>query len=249
MTNGSLVLRFASGTDPGRRRRVNEDSVYANPRLLAVADGMGAHPHGEVASAVTLTAIAEMDVCLSQGESGETDPLAALSDACGVAAGRLTELAEKDRDLTGMGTTLTAMLWTDGGFAVAHVGDSRGYLLRDGSLTQFTHDHTMIQSLVDEGHLSPEQAEDNPRRSILIRALQAGGTPEPDLFTQEARDGDRYLLCSDGVTCVVKPEAIQETLSTTPDPEDVVARLIELANEAGGPDNISCVVADVVSGE
>jgi serine/threonine protein phosphatase PrpC len=144
-----------------------------------------------------------------------------------------------------MGTTITAMLWDGARFALAHIGDSRAYMLRGGALYQITRDHTLVQSLVDDGRMSPEQAARHPNRSLLLRALETSGFADLDLSLREAYVGDRYLLCSDGLTAVVDPETLHNVLTTIPDPEEAVRYLIELANEAGGPDNITCIVADV----
>ncbi|MBO2457138.1 PP2C family protein-serine/threonine phosphatase [Actinomadura violacea] len=235
-----LWLRYAAGTDIGRRRRVNEDSAFAGPALLAVADGMGGHPHGDVASAAAITAVAD--------PPAGGDPAAALAAAVARASARLEELAAGDPELHGMGTTLTAMAWDGAGFAVAHIGDSRAYLLRGGALFQITRDHTMVQSLVDGGRITPDEAADHPRASLLVRALQSGGDQRPDLFRQDAAPGDRYLLCSDGVSGFVPAGTIRDVLAGAARPAVAVARLIALADAAGGLDNITCVVADVVAG-
>lgn len=219
---------------------MNEDSALAGPSLLAVADGMGGHPHGDVASAAAITALTEPPA------AGE--PAAALAAAVARAAARLEELAATDPELRGMGTTLTAMAWDGAGFAVAHIGDSRAYLLRGGDLFQITRDHTMVQTLVDSGRLTPEQAADHPLGSTLLRALQPGGDQHPDLFRQDAAPGDRYLLCSDGLSGFVPAGAIRDALAGAARPEDAVTRLIALADAAGAPDNITCVVADVAEG-
>ncbi|WP_036327566.1 PP2C family protein-serine/threonine phosphatase [Microbispora sp. ATCC PTA-5024] len=234
-------IRYAAGSDVGRTRAKNEDSLHAGERLLAIADGMGGHGHGEVASAAVIAALA----ALEEGPMPE-DPVAALDTAVQQAGQRLSDLAEQDPSLERMGTTVTAMLW-DGStrFAVAHVGDSRAYMLRDGALYQITRDHTLVQSLVDDGRMSPDQAARHPNRSLLLRALETSGFAEPDLSLRDAHPGDRYLLCSDGLTAVLEPETLHHVLSTVAEPEDAVRRLIDLANEGGGPDNISCVVADV----
>jgi PPM family protein phosphatase len=238
-------LAYAVGSDPGKARSRNEDSVFASPRLLAVADGMGGHAHGEVASAAVIGVLAELDEQLRTADPGEVDPLSELHTTVARALRRLTELAERDLDLTLMGSTLTALLWDGSGFGLAHVGDSRGYLLRDGKLHQITKDHTLVQSLVDEGRISTAEAAAHPRRSMLMRALQAGGSADPDLTPQPAAPGDRVLLCSDGVTCVVDPETIRSILTAAPTPAEAVHGLIEEANRRHSPDNISCVVADV----
>jgi PPM family protein phosphatase len=236
-----LGLRYAIGSDAGTTGRPNQDSVYAGPRLLVVADGMGGHAHGEVASAVTIGVLAELDT-----RRPTADPLVSLADTVARALRRLTDLAARDPDLTGMGSTLTALLFDGTQFGVAHVGDSRAYLVRDDTLSQLTRDHTLVQSLVDDGRITADEATAHPRRSMLMRALQAGGTAEPDLSVVPAIRGDRYLLCSDGVTCVVGPDAIHAAMTTIPEPADVVTHLIDEAKRLHSPDNISCVIADVV---
>ncbi|GAA4241638.1 protein phosphatase 2C domain-containing protein [Actinomadura meridiana] len=228
------VLRFAAGSDVGMRRKVNEDSALAGPRLLAVADGMGGHPHGDVASRTAITILSGL------GPGGD------LAGAVTEIADRLDALARHEPDLMGMGTTLTVMAWDGGGFAVAHIGDSRAYLLRTGDLFQLTRDHTMVQSLVDGGQLTRAEADRHPKGSMLVKALQTGTRSEPDVFRHDALPGDRYLLCSDGVSGFLPPDAIREALAGAARPEDAVTRLIGLANGTGGLDNITCVVADVV---
>ncbi|HYS37151.1 MAG TPA: protein phosphatase 2C domain-containing protein [Pseudonocardiaceae bacterium] len=239
-----LGLRYAIDSDTGIVRQVNEDSVFASPRLLAVADGMGGHAHGEVASAVTVGVLAELDHHL---RSATVDPLPVLATTVARVLRRLTDLAADDDELAGMGSTLTALLWDGATFGIAHVGDSRGYLVRDDTLSQLTRDHTLVQSLVDDGQISAAQAETHPRRSTLMRALQAGGAAEPDLSVHHAAPGDRYLLCSDGVTCVVGPDLLHNAMTTLADPAEVVKHLISEAKRLHSPDNISCVVADVVT--
>ncbi|KAA2267034.1 serine/threonine-protein phosphatase [Solihabitans fulvus] len=240
-----LGLRYAVGTDLGLHREVNEDSAYASPRLLAVADGMGGHAHGEVASSIAVAAMAKLDDRLAATDRQGVDPLAALAGAVSAIARRLAEVADQEPQLRGMGTTLTALLPFGPGFAVAHLGDSRGYLLRGGELRQLTHDHTLVQALVDDGQLPREQAAQHPRRSMLMKALQSTGSGEPDLFLHQAATGDRYLLCSDGLTDVTPDEDVRGALAEAADPDAAVRQLIELANRAGGPDNITCVVVDV----
>jgi protein phosphatase len=244
-----LGLRYAIGSDTGIVRPVNEDSVFASPRLLAVADGMGGHAHGEVASAVTVGILAELDHHLrtTAGRTAAADALPLLATTVARVQHRLTDLADGDAELTGMGSTLTAFLWTGDTFGIAHVGDSRGYVVRDDTLSRLTRDHTLVQTLVDDGQISAAEAETHPRRSTLMRALQTGGAAEPDLSVHQAAPGDRYLLCSDGVTCVVGPDILHEALTTVPDPAAAVARLIDEAKRLHSPDNISCVVADVVT--
>ncbi len=233
-------LRYAAASDIGRHRSKNEDSVHAGERLLVIADGMGGHGNGEVASASAIGTLSALE------EAAPTDDPVATLDAAVQEAGRtLKELAARDPALERMGTTITAMLWDGARFALAHIGDSRAYMLRGGALYQITRDHTLVQSLVDDGRMSPEQAARHPNRSLLLRALETSGFADLDLSLREAYVGDRYLLCSDGLTAVVDPETLHNVLTTIPDPEEAVRYLIELANEAGGPDNITCIVADV----
>jgi PPM family protein phosphatase len=239
----TLALHYALQSDVGLLREGNEDSAYAGPRLLAIADGMGGHAAGEVASAVAISAIAPLD---RQGLTGETEMLDALAAAVASARSTLHEMSMADPATEGMGTTLTAMLWADAEVAICHIGDSRAYLLRDRDLYQITRDHTLIQSLVDEGRLSPAAAATHPQRSLIMRALQGSTDVDPDLTMHKAILGDRYLLCSDGLTDVVSDEAVHETLSTVPDADAAVQLLINQAIANGGPDNITCIVADVV---
>lgn len=238
----TLVLNYAARSDRGLVRSNNQDSVYAGPRLLAVADGMGGHAGGEVASKVVIAAVAPLD----EDEPGR-DLLSQLADAVLAGNDAIIELVAEDPELTGMGTTLTAVLFAGNRLGLAHVGDSRAYLLRDGDLTQITHDDTFVQSLIDEGRLSADEAASHPQRSLILRALN-GDDVEPALTMREARAGDRYLLCSDGLSSVVSTDTLVEGLQI-PDPQDSADRLIELALRSGGPDNITVIVADVVDVE
>src|SRR5215467_1184634 len=237
----TLALRYAVRSDVGLLREGNEDSAYAGPHLLAVADGMGGHAAGEVASAATITTIASLDA-----EHPAADLVNALADAVASANMRLQELVVSDPSVEGMGTTLTALLWSDGEAALCHIGDSRAYLLRSGQFYQITHDHTLVQSLVDEGKITEDDVATHPHRSLLLRALDGRTVAEPDLSTHETMAGDRYLLCSDGLSGVVTEQTLHQTLSSVWDPEKASLQLVELAIRGGGPDNITCIVADVV---
>src|ERR1700744_976696 len=205
---------------------------------------MGGHAAGEVASAVAIASVAALDGTVRGG-----DLLGALKEAVHSASDTLHQMASADPAVEGMGTTLTALLWAGQGYALCHIGDSRGYMLRDGELYQITHDHSLVQSLVDEGRLRPEEAAPHPPRSLIRPARDGRGDPEPDLAMRKAMLGDRYLLCSDGLSDVVSAETLHHTLSTLPDLDDVTIQLIELAIRVGGPDNITVVVADVVDDE
>jgi PPM family protein phosphatase len=240
----TLALRYAVRSDVGLLREGNEDSAYAGPHLLAIADGMGGHAAGEVASSVAISALAGLDEDLPADQA-----LDALAAAVASANSTLHEMSVEDPSVEGMGTTLTALLWSGGTIAICHIGDSRAYLLRDGDFHQITRDHTLVQSLVDDGRLSPAQAATHPQRSLVMRALQSGTEAEPDLSLIEARAKDRYLLCSDGLSDVVSEDTLRDTLTRIADRDQVVTQLIELAIRGGGPDNITCIVADVVEGE
>jgi serine/threonine protein phosphatase PrpC len=236
----TLGIRYAVRSDVGQLRERNEDSAYAGARLLAVADGLGGHAGGEVASAAVIDALRPLDAELPAGEL-----LSALEHAVHQANESLTRIAESDPSLQGLGSTLTAMLWSGSQLALVHIGDSRAYLLRGGELRQITHDHTLVQTLVDEGRLTPDEAASHPQRSLLLRAID-GKQSEPDLQLHDAAVGDRYLLCSDGLYTVVSTDTLREVMSTVADLEQVARQLVDLANAGGGPDNITCVVADVV---
>ena len=240
----TFALRYAVRSDVGLLREGNEDSAYAGPHLLAIADGMGGHAAGEVASAVAISALAPLDA-----STAGVDMLQALADAVALANASLQEITQSDPATEGMGTTLTALLWAGAEVALCHIGDSRAYLLRSGEFYQITHDHTLVQSLVDEGRLTPEAAASHPQRSLVMRALQSSIPADPDLTMLHAQLGDRYLLCSDGLSDVVSDDTLGKTLQQLTDLDEAVDQLIDLAIRSGGPDNITCVLADVVDTE
>lgn len=235
----TLVLRYAARSDRGLVRANNEDSVYAGARLLALADGMGGHAAGEVASQLMIAALAHLD----DDEPGE-DLLGKLDAATHEGNATIADQVEEDPELEGMGTTLTAILFAGSRLGLVHIGDSRAYLLRDDQLTQITRDDTFVQSLVDEGRITAEQAHTHPQRSLIMRAL-TGNEIEPTLTMREARAGDRYLLCSDGLSDVVSDETIANTMREGTN-DECADRLIELALRSGGPDNVTVIVADVI---
>jgi protein phosphatase len=237
----SIALRYTVQSDVGLLREGNEDSAYAGPHLLAIADGMGGHAAGEVASAVAIATLAPLDA-----DTAGIDMLQALADAIAQANAELQQIAQADPSTEGMGTTLTALLWSGDEVALCHIGDSRAYLQRDGEYHRITHDHTLVQSLVDEGKLTPEAAASHPQRSLVMRALQSSVPAEPDLAMLKARVGDRYLLCSDGLSDVVSEETVHKTLTELADLDEAVGQLIDLAIRSGGPDNITCILADVI---
>lgn len=239
----SLSLRYAVRSHVGLLRDGNEDSGYAGSRLLVIADGMGGAVAGELASSVAVGTLARLDEDAPGG-----DFLDALGQAVIEANDHLRDIVSDNPKLEGMGTTLTAMLWNGNRFGMAHIGDSRAYRLRDGVFEQITADHSWVQRLVDEGRISEEEAAHHPQRSLLMRALDGREEIEIDLSAREVRPGDRYLLCSDGLSGVVSAETLHDTLQRYQDREQAVDALIQLALRGGGPDNVTCIVADAVEG-
>ena len=227
-----LKLNFTAASDRGLVRGNNEDSAYAGPYLLALADGMGGHAAGEVASQLMITHLMGLDK-----NPEDNDMLALLGTVS-------TEANWSIPETDGMGTTLTSMMFNGSQFAVCHAGDSRGYLLRDSKLQQVTKDDTYVQSLVDEGKLDPEDVTSHPQKSLILKAYN-GRDVEPTLFLIDAQPGDRILLCSDGLSDPVTASTIENALAAGP-LEEVATRLVELALRSGGPDNVTIVVADVV---
>jgi len=237
-----VALRYAARSDVGLGRYSNnQDSGYAGPHLLAVCDGMGGHAGGDVASSVALGRLVELD-----GDSYGGEALRRLADSLRAANTEIARRAADDPELAGMGTTATVLMRYDRKLALAHIGDSRGYLLRDGELLRITRDHTFVQSLVDEGRISADEAEQHPQRNIVTRVLSGDPDDEPDVSAREARVGDRYLLCSDGLTGVVSEATIAETLAAGEDPAATAEALISMALRGGAPDNVTVVVAEVL---
>ncbi len=240
MTN--LSLRFAARSEIGKVRRNNEDAGYAATDLLVVADGMGGHEAGELASAATVAAV----VAAASNSVGADEVLNQLAEAVITSGEYIADVVSGDRDLAGMGTTMTVVALREDRIAMAHVGDSRAYVYRDGALQQMTKDHTFVQTLVDSGEITLEQAAVHPRRNLMMRAIDGIHAVEVDLSVRETREGDRYLLCSDGLCGVIDANAISECLSQE-DLTQAVTLLIDAAMAAGAPDNITVVVADVVN--
>jgi PPM family protein phosphatase len=231
----TIRVQVGACTDVGRVREGNEDAYVVREPLFAVADGMGGHQGGEVASNLALER-------LERATDGDSD----LADVVREANRAVFEQAAQDPGLAGMGTTLTAVRVQDERLHLAHVGDSRMYLLRDGRLERITRDHTVVEQLVDQGRMSAEDAKIHPQRSILTRALGVDEDIQVDEADVDVRPGDRVLLCSDGLTGMVDEDRILSILTDTPDPQAACAALIEAANEAGGQDNITAVVLDVL---
>jgi PPM family protein phosphatase len=238
-----MKLRVGARTDVGRVRQGNEDSYMIHDPLYAVADGMGGHQGGEVASKLALETLGK----LTLEPTGDTSP--SLVDAVRQANRDVLDKAATDPGLHGMGTTLTALVTRNQSVLLAHVGDSRAYILRDGKLEQLTEDHTVVEGLVQEGRLTREEAEIHPQRSILTRALGVDGEIEVDETSHQVRPGDRILLCSDGLTGMVSEQEMQRILTELEDPQRAAGALVDAANEAGGQDNITAVILDVLPDE
>ncbi|MDK8799417.1 PP2C family protein-serine/threonine phosphatase [Corynebacterium coyleae] len=234
-----LALDFVAASDRGLVRTNNEDSAYAGPHLLVLADGMGGHAAGEVASQLMVEHMEHLD-----RDPKDADMLALLGAAAEDANASIAESVGTHPEQAGMGTTLTALMFNGQQFGLIHVGDSRGYLLRDGKLTQLTVDDTFVQSLVDEGKLAAEDVSSHPQKSLILKAY-TGREVEPHLELVEVKPGDRVLLCSDGLSDPVTRETIEIALGDGT-PEMAAQRLIELALRSGGPDNVTVVVAEVV---
>lgn len=245
-----LAIRCAALTDTGAVRTANQDAAFAGPRLLAVADGFG--EGGAEASAAAIEALKPTAWGGGDGALSAADLLNALEDTADSASRAVRDAVAPCADPDGSGTTLTAMLWTGSRLGLVHIGDSRAYLLRGGELFRITHDHSLVQSMIDDGSLSREEAASHPGRALLLKALvgEARSAPvavacRPDVRLQEVLAGDRYLLCSDGLSAVVDEAELRAAVIAA-EPEEAVRRLVGLAHEAGGPDNVACVVADVV---
>ncbi|MEV4186876.1 MerR family transcriptional regulator [Streptosporangium canum] len=235
-----LGIRYVARSESGLVRTSNEDTAYAGPRLLAVADGVRGGA-GDLASATAIEALKPLEALAMPAE----DLLGALADAVDDADAEIGTIAAASLDGEAV-TTLTALLWSGSHLALVHIGDTRAYRLRDGELSQITHDHTFVQSLIDEGRLTPDEAASHPQRSLLVRALTGTGGTHPDLSLHQAAAGDRYLLCSDGLSAVVSAASLQKVLTEEDGPQQALDELIAQAYAAGAPDNIACVVADVI---
>jgi PPM family protein phosphatase len=230
-----MPSRVAAGTSTGLVRSRNEDAAYVGRRLCAVADGMGGHAAGDVASSTVIEAIRPFDIAVAPGQLTAT-----LGRAIREANDAMAARADADPRVASMGSTLTALLWSGNHVALANIGDSRAYLLRNGRLVPITEDHILSKLVA-----TPMPADIGDH---LVRFLDRRPGASPDLVLRTAQPGDRYLLCSDGLSGVVSVEVIQDVLASTGEPEDVVTTLIQLTEEAGAPDNVTVVVVDVPEG-
>ncbi|MDQ5816275.1 MAG: Stp1/IreP family PP2C-type Ser/Thr phosphatase [Actinomycetota bacterium] len=229
---------YGAKSDVGRVREANEDSYLIADPLFVVADGMGGHIAGDVASSTAVKVIQD-----ESGDASSENP-GTLSKIISDANTAIWDKAQSDPALRGMGTTCTLVLVDEHRVHIAHVGDSRAYRLRDGQLEQLTEDHTLVGRMVQEGRLSPEEAQHHPQRSIITRALGVDEEVQVDLDTVELSEGDRLLICSDGLSSMVDDGPIKSVLASESDPQRAADRLIDVANEAGGDDNITVVVID-----
>jgi len=235
----AIQVRASSLTDVGRVRERNEDACFAGRHVFAVADGLGGHQAGEVASDLALASVRALD---------QTDARPAakgIADAVRKGNRAVHDRAESDESLQGMGTTMTAVVISGDTAFIAHVGDSRCYLIRGGAISQLSRDHTLVARMVSEGRLTPEQAEAHPQRSVLTRALGADRDVDVDELRITVMDGDRLLLCSDGLTGMLSDDEIRDFVTGGSDLDEICRRLIDAANERGGLDNITVVVIDV----
>lgn len=235
-----LIMRYAARSDVGRVRAKNDDSAYVGRHLAVVADGMGGHAGGDVASAATVLDMIHLDHDDYDGDAGTV-----LADEIQTANSLLSELVHVNPKLAGMGTTVTALLLAEGKLHFAHIGDSRAYRLRDGEFEQVSIDHTFVQRLIDEGRLRPEEAETHPHKNVLMRVLgDVDASPELDLDTLDVHAGERWLLCSDGLNYVAG-HVVERTVRETKDLAECAEVLIDLTLEAGAPDNVTVVVLDI----
>ena len=237
-----FAFHYAARSDVGMVRSNNEDSGYAGPHLLAMADGMGGHAGGDVASSTVIAALVSLD----DEALGGRDLSQALLDRVLTANAELGDAVRADPRLDGMGTTLVALLRARDKLVLAHIGDSRAFMVREGVVTQITKDHSFVQNLVDEGRISADEAQTHPQRSLVTRVLTGAADDEPDLVVRQGRIGDRYVICSDGLTDYVARPTVEEVLTQVADPGECADRLVALALRAGAPDNVTVVVGDLV---
>lgn len=236
-----MKLLFAALSDVGRVRRDNQDSGYAGPRLLAVADGVGGAARGDIASSTAIAQVRGLDQPQTDG-----DPLLMLTSVLNEAHAKLTDLVEQDPALDGTSTTITVGLVVGEQLAIAHIGDSRAYLLRDGELRQLTSDHSFVQSLVDDGRITEEEARVHPNRNLILRALDGNRRPEPDTFLVDLEVGDRLLFSSDGCCGVLEPGEVAEILGQGT-PDSACVNLVNASLDAGSTDNVTIVIGDVLA--
>jgi serine/threonine protein phosphatase PrpC len=245
-TPPTLALRFHAVSDVGRVRKDNQDSGYAGPWMLAVCDGVGGAARGDIASSTAISELRHLDVAPTEAESG--DLTVRVADGLHLAHDAIGHQVDHDPALNGTSTTVVVALFDGTTWGFGHVGDSRAYLLREGRLSQLTTDHTFVQSLIDEGRITEEEARVHPHRNLILKALDGLHDVEPDLFRVEAEAGDRLFLCSDGACGVLDNNRIAELLADG-SPEFAAIELVRASLDAGSSDNVTCVVADVIDAD
>ncbi len=241
----SRSFRVLAVTDRGLVREGNEDAALVSPQLIAVADGMGGHAAGEVASKIAITALASLGKVLDDGNIDDESREDLLLNICYSIDQEILDQSSANPSLSGMGTTLTALHLTERTIELLHVGDSRAYRWSGKKLSQISVDHTVMQELIDQGRLTPEEVHDHPQRSLLTQALMGDSGIDPVLVALDAKNGDKYLLCSDGLTSVLSDYEIEQIIKKSPESE-LISQLIEATKSKGAPDNITILWAEIV---
>jgi protein phosphatase len=239
-------LDFSAISDVGRVRKDNQDSGYVGPHVIAVCDGVGGAARGDIASSTAIAQLRKLEETPPGPDTSESDLLAMVSTALHRAHERIAELVQENPALEGTSTTATVALFDGQRVGMGHVGDSRGYLFRDGELSQLTNDHTFVQTLIDEGRITEAEARVHPHKNLILRAVDGTNELEPDLFVLELKVGDRLMLCSDG-TGVLEPGRLADILASG-SADYAAVELVRASFEAGSSDNVTCLVADVVEG-
>ncbi len=238
-------FRVLAATDRGLVREGNEDAGLISPQLIAVADGMGGHAAGEVASKIAITSLAQLGKILDDGNIDEESREDLLLNICYSIDQEILDRTAEDASLSGMGTTLTALHLTDRTIELLHVGDSRAYRWNGKRLSQISVDHTVMQELIDQGRLTPEEVHSHPQRSLLTQALMGDSGIDPVLVSLEAKSGEKFLLCSDGLSSVLSDHEIEQILKKSDDSE-ILEKLIAATKAKGAPDNITILWAEIV---
>jgi protein phosphatase len=241
-------LDFSAISDVGRVRKDNQDSGYVGPHLVAVCDGVGGAARGDIASSTAIAQLRKLEEAPPGADTSESDLLALVNAAIQRAHERIAELIDQNPSLSGTSTTATIALFDGQRVAMGHVGDSRAYLFRDGEISQLTNDHTFVQTLIDEGRITEEEARVHPHRNLILKAIDGIHDLEPDLFVIELKAGDRLLICSDGASGVLDPGRLADILSSG-SVDYAAVELVRASLEAGSSDNVTCLVADVVDGD
>jgi serine/threonine protein phosphatase PrpC len=242
-----MRLEYAAISDVGRVRKDNQDSGFAGPHVLAVCDGVGGAARGDIASATAIGQLRRLDDGPASGED-QSDLLGQVAGALHRAHDRIGDLVDENPALSGTSTTATVALFDGTTLAMGHVGDSRAYLLRDGQLRQLTQDHTFVQTLIDDGQITEEEARHHPHRNLILKAIDGIHDLEPDLFTVDVTPGDRLLFCSDGACGVLAPERLADILGSG-NADFAAVELVRASLAAGSTDNVTCLVADIAEGD